>query len=98
MIDFIIPMIFGWPMIILSLGFAFAGILFKKPTLSIVGGVLFLPPAWYLSLYFSLSIILPAFIFGSSYAISKNKMGLALLLIAPVLIATGWLGFLVLIQ
>jgi len=96
--DFLIPMLFGWPMIILSLGFTFAGILFKRRALSLVGAVLFLPPAWYLGLYFAFSIILPLFLFGSTYAVSKGKFVLAFLLTVPVLIVTGWLGFLVLTQ
>jgi len=96
--DFLIPMLFGWPMIILSLGFAFAGILLKRRTLSLVGAVLFLPPAWYLGLYTAFSLILPLFLFGSAYAVSKGKIVLAFLLIVPVLIVVGWLGFLVLTQ
>jgi len=96
--DFLIPMLFGWPMIILSLGFAVAGILLKRRTLSLVGAVLFLSPAWYLGLYFAFSVILPLFLFGSTYAVSKEKFVLAFLLTVPVLIVTGWLGFLVLTQ
>jgi len=98
MLDFLIPMFFGWPMISLSLGFTFAGILLKRRALSLVGAVLFLPPAWYLGLYFAFSLTLPLFLFGSSYAVSKEKFVLAFLLIVPVLIVTGWLGFLVLTQ
>jgi len=93
--DFLIPMLFGLPMIILSLGFSFAGILLKRGALSLAGAVLFLPPAWYLSLYSAFFLILPLFLFGSTYAVSKGKFGLAFLLIVPVLVVAGWLGFLV---
>ena len=98
MLDFLIPMFFGWPMIIISLGFAFAGIMLKRRALSLIGAVLFLPPTWYLGLYFAFSLILPLFLFGSAYAVSNGKSALAFLLIVPVLIAAGWLAFLILTQ
>ena len=98
MTDFLIPMLFGWPMISLSLGFTFAGILLKRSTLSLVGAVLFLPPAWYLSLYSAFSLILPLCLFGSAYAVSKGKSGLAFLLIVPILLVTSWLAYIVLTQ
>jgi len=98
MLDFLIPMLFGWPMISLSLGFTFAGILLKRRVFSLVGAVLFLPPAWYLSLYSAFSLTLPLLLFSSTYAVSKEKFALAFLLIVPVLIVTGWLGILVLTQ
>ncbi len=98
MFDFLIPMLFGWPAIILSLGFALAGIVFKRPALSLVSTVIFLAPAWYIGHYFAFSIMLPLFLPGSAYAISKNKIGIAFLLIVPVLIVIGRLGLLVLTQ
>ncbi len=98
MFDFLIPMLFGWPAIILSLGFALAGIVFKRSALSLVSAVLFLAPAWYIGHYFAFSIILPLFFLGSAYAISKNKIVMAFLFIVPVLIVVGRLGFLVLTQ
>ncbi|MDP1713378.1 MAG: hypothetical protein Q8L41_01410 [Anaerolineales bacterium] len=98
MTDFLVPIIFGWPAIIASLGLALAGILLKHPILSLVGAVLYLAPAWYLGFYFSFSFILPLFSFGSAYAVSKGKTALALALMVPILLISGWIGFLVLTQ
>ena len=98
MFDFLIPMLFGWPMIILSLGFIFAGILLRKHTLSLIGTVLSLPPTWYLGLYSVFFFTLPLFLSGSAYAVWKGKFVLAFLLTIPVLIVIGWLGFIVLTQ
>jgi hypothetical protein len=98
MTDSLIPMLFGWPMIILALGCVLAGILFSRWKLTALGGVLFLPPAWYIGLYFSFSFVLPLFLFASAYFVAKNKTLVAFLLILPVLALTAWLGFLVLTQ
>lgn len=98
MSSFEIQMLFGWPAIILALGFALAGIFFKQWILSLAGAILFVLPGWYVGHYFGLSMILPLLIFGSAYAIYKNKILLAFLFIAPILVVIVWLGFFVLTQ
>ena len=95
MLDFLIPMLFGWPATIASLGLALTGILFNRPKLSLVGSVLFLPPAWYLGLYFSFSFLLPLFFFASVVAVWKNKVALAIVFIAPVFLITGRIAYLI---
>ena len=92
-------MLFGWPMTILALGCVLAGILFSRWKLTLLGGILFLPPTWFISLYFSYALILPLFLFVSAYFVAKNKTFVAFLLTLPVLALTAWwLAFLVLTQ
>src|SRR5512141_1459045 len=98
MFEFLVPMVFEWTAIILSLGFSIAGLLMRKPILLATGAALFLPPAWYLSHYSIAFASLPLFLLASAYSVSKNKTIQALLLFSPVLISTGWLGFIVLTQ
>ena len=98
MTEILVQTILGWPAIIASLGLALAGILLKRPILSLVGAVLYLAPAWYLGLYFSFSFILPLFSVGSAYAVSKGKTALAFALMLPPLLVSGWIGYLVLTQ
>ncbi len=98
MFDVLVPMLFGWPAIILSLGCSIAGLWVRKPALLATGAALFLLPAWYLSHYSMVFASLPLFLLASAYSVSKNKTIQALLLFSPVLISTGWLGFIVLTQ
>ena len=74
MINFLIPMFFGWPAMIVSLGLALAGILFKRPKLSLAGFILYLPPVWYLGLYFSfLFLITVVLLCLSSCCVEKQN-------------------------
>jgi peptidoglycan/LPS O-acetylase OafA/YrhL len=98
MFEILIPMFLGWPAMIVSLALAFVGVLSKKPEFSTAGGILLLPPAWYLSHYSLIYAILPMLIFGSAYAVSKGKTTRAFILVAPVLVAIGGLGIVVLTQ
>ena len=90
--------LFGWSTILLSIGFALGGILFKKWNLTLVGAILFLLPGWYIGQYFSLSLFLPLLMFASTFAIHKGKIFLAFLFIIPILIVIARLGYLVLMQ
>jgi len=98
MTDFLIPFFFGWPMAIISLGCVFGGILYSRWKITLLGAFLFIPPAWYIGLYFSFSFILPLFLFVSAFFVAKSKTFIAFLFLLPVLALTGWLGFLVLTQ
>lgn len=98
MFEFLLQVFLGWPAMILSLSFALAGALFKKPNLLSAGAILLVPPAWYLGHYSIIFLTLPLFLIGSAYSISKGKMTRAFLLIIPVLIAISGLGILVLSQ
>ena len=98
MFEILIQMFLGWPAILLSLGLALAGILSKKSLVSLPGGIFFLPPAWYLSHYSVVFMVLPLLLFGSAYALSRNRIAGAVLFIIPVFIAMAGLGIVVLTQ
>ncbi|MCC6500765.1 MAG: hypothetical protein IT313_10905 [Anaerolineales bacterium] len=96
--DFLIPVIFGWPSMIASLGFALAGVLFKMPVLSYIGAALLAAPAWYLGHYSIVAWSLPLFEIGSGIAVRKSKLLVAWLLLLPVFLAILRLAYLVLTQ
>ena len=98
MVDLFIQIVLGWPAMILALGFALAGIVFKQASLALIGAVLFLAPAWYLSHYSILLASLPFFLLLSAQAISRKKILLAALSIVPILLVMGALGYAVLTQ
>jgi hypothetical protein len=98
MFEILIQIFLGWPAMILSLIFAFAGILLKKSKLATVGAVLLLLPGWYLSHYTLIFAILPLLLFGAAHAVSKGKMVHAILLVIPVVIGIIGLGIVVLSQ
>lgn len=83
---------------IVSLVLGLAGILLKKASLPLIGAVIFLPPAWYLSHYSPFLGILPLFLLLCARAVSRNKTLLAFLAIAPILLVMSVLGYLVLSQ
>jgi hypothetical protein len=98
MYEIFIQIIFGWPAMLLSLGFAFAGILSKRWSLSLLSAILFVLPGWYLSHYTLVFALIPLCIFGSAFAIWNNKQALASLLIVPVFIFLIALAIVVLSQ
>lgn len=83
---------------ILSVLFALAGILGKKPGMSLISAILFLAPAWYLSHYSAVLGSLPFFLLLSAQAISKKRIFLAFVSVLPVLLVMGILGYVVLNQ
>jgi hypothetical protein len=99
--QFFAQIVFGWPFIILSLVLAFAGILLKRPVLLVASGILFIPPAWYLSGYPAIrwfGMLLPVSLFGAAYFVKQDKIRLALLLVLPPLVTSVWLAFIVIAQ
>ncbi len=101
MSDILVQMIFGWPAIITSLALSAAGILWRKPGLLIIGAVVSVPFAWYLSGYpviRSAAILIPLTVSGSAYAVHRKKDGIAWLLLAPFMLVAGILAYTVLTQ
>lgn len=98
MYETLIQLFFGWPAMILSLIFAVAGLFLKRTALSVTGAILFLLPGWYLSHYSLLFALVPICLFGSAYALWRNKAILASLLIAPQLIVMVAIAIVVLTQ
>ena len=90
---------FGWPAIITSILLSIAGLLLKKPLLLVIAGVVCIPFTYYLSAGFrNPALILPLFQFGSAYAIRRQKTRLAWILLAPLVIVSIALAFIVMTQ
>lgn len=98
MTDILVQIIFGWPAIITSILLSIAGVWWKKPALGIAAGIICLPFAYYLSGIRLYAILLPLFLFGSAYAITRKKNLIAWLLIAPLIIVAVLLAYAVLTQ
>jgi hypothetical protein len=98
MSDVLVPILFGWPAIILSILLSLAGVWMKKPALLVAAGIVCIPFTYYLSGYQVPAVILPFFQFGSAYAITRQKNLLAWLLIIPLIVIAIVLAYIVLTQ
>lgn len=99
MSDAISIICFGWPAIIASILLSIAGLLMKKPKLLVIAGIVLLPFTYYLSNGLRNPLVItPFLLFTSAFAISRQNVRLAWLLLAPLLIVTLWLAFVVLTQ
>jgi hypothetical protein len=76
----------GWPAIVGSLLVTLIGLLAKKPRWIAIGGALLLPFSIFLTLNRVPGIILPIFQFGAAWAIYRQKIRLAWLLMLPLVI------------
>jgi hypothetical protein len=101
MTDILVQIVFGWPAIIASLALSAAGIPWQKLVLLIIGAMISVPFAWYLSGYpavRSAAILIPLMVGGAAYAVHKNKTAIAWLLLAPFILTAGILAYLVITQ
>ena len=90
---------FGWPAIIGSILLSIAGVLMKKPNFLFIAGVALMPFTYYLSNGLrNPFIVMPLFHFASAFAIRRENIRLAWLLLLPLLAVTLWLAFVVLTQ
>ena len=96
--DALVQIIFGWPAIITSILLSIAGAWLKRPTLLVIAGIVCIPCSYYLSGYGTPGVVLPFFQFGSAYALQRQKISLAWLLIAPIVIIAVLLAYVVLTQ
>lgn len=96
--EILIQIFFGWPMIIASILVAGLGVWLRRPILSVIAGIICLPFTYYLSGFRTPAVILPLFLFGSAYAVSRQKTLLAWLLVAPLVIIALMLAYAVLTQ
>jgi len=78
--------LFGWPAILGSLLVTVIGLLARKPLWIAIGGALLLPFSIHLTLNRLPAIILPLFQFGAAWAVSRQRMRLAWLLMLPLVI------------
>jgi hypothetical protein len=98
MTDILVQVIFGWPAIITSILLSIAGVWLKKSALLVAAGIVCIPFAYYLSGIRTPAVLLPLFQFGSAYAITHKKIGIAWLLLAPLVMIAVVLAYLVLTQ
>lgn len=84
---------FGWPAILGSLLVTVIGLLAKKPLWIAIGGALLLPFSIFLTIHGVPAIILPLFQFGAAWAVSRQKIRLAWLLMLPLVIVIILLVF-----
>ena len=90
---------FGWPAIFATIALALAGLLTKRANLMAIAGVIFLPFTYFLSNGLrNPFVVTPLLLFASAFAISRGKMTLAWLLLAPLVLVVLWLAFVVLNQ
>lgn len=90
-----------WPFMLTALILSFIGLGLKKPLLLVVSCLLILPLSLYLAatpLFKWWGLVFPLFYLGSALALKKNIMWLAWLLVLPILIVIGWLGYVVITQ
>jgi hypothetical protein len=99
MTEILVQIIFGWSAIITSILLSIAGVWLKKPALSVATGIVCIPFTYYISGGFRTpALLLPFFQIGSAYAIKSQKNLIAWLLIAPMIIISILLAYVVLTQ
>jgi hypothetical protein len=97
----LVQIIFGWPVILLSLAVSVAGILKKRSWLLVVGGVLCVPFTLYLSGWPGirfLAFLLPVFQLGAAWAVHGNRKAIAWSLLLPLASVIVILAIIVLTQ
>ena len=99
MTELLVQIIFGWPGIITSIILSIAGVWLKKPALLVAAGIACLPFTYYISNGFrGPTLVLPLFQFASAYAVNRQKNLIAWSLIAPLIIISVLLAYVVLTQ
>ncbi|WP_077619501.1 hypothetical protein [Bacillus sinesaloumensis] len=90
-----------WPFMIASLLLSILSISRRKPLLLVLSSILIVPMSLYLAAtprFEFWGLIFPFFYLGAALSLSKSKIWLAVLLVVPVFILIGWIGFSVLDQ
>ncbi len=99
MTEILIQMFFGWPAVITSILLSIFGLWSKKPEFLAAAGVICIPFTYYVSNGFSSpALVLPLFQFASAYAIKRQKILIAWLCLAPLVIVAVVLAYAVLTQ
>jgi hypothetical protein len=97
--DLLVQMIFGWPMIVVSILLSVIGAGLKKPAFLVAAGIIGIPFAAYITAASQLpGLLLPAFQLGAAYSVKRQKFLLAWLLITPMIVVAAWLAYAVLSQ
>ena len=96
MTETLVQILFGWPALITSILLSVAGVWLKKPGLLIASAIICIPFTYYVSNGFrSPLIVLPVCEFGAAYALARQWIRIAWLLIVPLLIVAASLAYLV---
>ncbi len=99
MTETLVPIVFGWPAIMIAILLSIAGVWLKKPGLLIASAIVSVPFTYYVSNGFrSPLLLLPVFELGAAYALVRQSNKIAWLLIAPLLIVAAVLAYTVLTQ
>ena len=101
MFQFFALLLFGWLAILASLFFGVLGIVRKMPLWILIGGLLVIPHAYYLSgtpLIGSAGFLLPVAYGGAAVSVRYRVRWLAWLLLLPQVILDTWLAYSVLNQ
>jgi hypothetical protein len=97
--EVLLQMVFGWPAIIVSLLLSIAGVWLKKPALLVAAGIVGTPFALYMSVgYHTPALAFTLFQFGSAFAVKRQKILFAWVLIAPMIVFAAMLAYVVLTQ
>ena len=87
MSDILVQIIFGWPVVLLSLAVTVAGIWMRKPWMVALGGALCIPFTVYLFGFTYLhffAFLLPFFQFGAAWAVRAGRKILPWILLVPL--------------
>lgn len=101
LIESFVPVLFGWPFILLAVLALVAGILWKKAAWVVMGAVLSLPFSLYLAAsprFRLVALFLPLLHVAAAFAVRRDRRWLAGLLILPFLAVVAWIGSTVLNQ
>lgn len=80
----------SWPV---GLALSIAGIIYKRASWLIIGGILALPFTLYIGgspIFWPFGLCLPLFQFGAALAVHRGSIRLAWLLMLPFAVIAGW--------
>ena len=101
MLSLLLNLLVGWPAIVVTLILAIIGLLRNNYRYLLGAAILAFPFAWFISGFpsiRSLWFLLPLFLFGSSYLMSRGREMLAWLVAIPYFLSILLLFFVVLMQ
>jgi hypothetical protein len=85
----------GWPAIIGTVMLCVVGLMRRQPALLVLGALLVLPFAWYLSmtpLFRTIGFTVPLFLLGAAYLLKHGRRGMAELVLLPFGCLVVWLA------
>lgn len=90
-----------WPLMLASIFLSLVAVSKKWPLLLVISCLLIIPLSLYLAatpLFRGWGLIFPLFYLGAALSLKKNMTWLSVMLISPIIILIGWLGFVVISQ